>query len=80
MKQNNQKLKRKHKNWKKLYAARSMEEIGTAAILSRALLGVTAQGGVIACTPGSPAAVRLALEGILMNEMKHLLWDVRRYR
>ena len=63
-----------------LFRARSVEEIGTAAILSRAMLGVTAQGGVIACTPGSPAAVRLALEGILMNEMKHLLWDVRRYR
>ena len=26
-----------------------------------------------------PGAVRLALEDILMNELKHLLWELRRY-
>ena len=63
-----------------LFRAESAKEIGTAAILSRALLGITDDGRVLVCTPGSPAAVRLALEGILMNEMKHLLREVRRYR
>jgi molybdenum cofactor biosynthesis protein B len=63
-----------------LFRAKSAAEIGTAAILSRAMLGVTAEGKVIACTPGSTAAVKVALEDVLLPELKHLVWDVRRYR
>jgi len=63
-----------------LFRARSVGEIGNAAILSRALLGVTASGKVVVCTPGSTSAVRLALEEILLPELSHLVWDVRRYR
>jgi molybdopterin adenylyltransferase len=63
-----------------LFRAKSVGEIGTAVILSRALLGVTKEGRIIACVPGSPKAVRLALEEILLQELKHLVWDVRRYR
>lgn len=63
-----------------LFRARSVREIGTAAILTRALLGVTARGTVVACTPGSENAVRLALEKILVPELRHLVWDVGRYR
>ncbi len=62
-----------------MFRALSVKEIGTAAMMSRALLGVTARGQVVLCTPGSPSAVKLALEGILMNELKHLLWELRRY-
>ena len=62
-----------------MFRALSQKEIGTAAMMSRALLGVTEKGQVIVCTPGSPNAVKLALEGILMNELKHLLWELRRY-
>ncbi len=62
-----------------LFRALSAREIGTAAILSRALLGVTAEGRVVAALPGSEGAVRLALEEILVNELKHLLWELRRY-
>lgn len=61
------------------FRALSRREIGSAAILSRALLGTTRKGGVIVCVPGSAAAVRLAIEGILVNELKHLLWELRRY-
>lgn len=63
-----------------LFRARSLTEIGTATILTRALLGVLPSGRVVACAPGSAAAVRLALEDILLPELKHLVWDVRRYR
>jgi molybdenum cofactor biosynthesis protein B len=62
-----------------MFRARSVKEIGTAAILSRAVLGVTPEGRLIVSLPGSEGAVRLGLEGILMDELKHLLWEVRRY-
>lgn len=61
-----------------LFRALSAKEIGTAAIMSRALLGVTEEGKVVAALPGSEAAVRLALEEILVNELKHLVWELRR--
>lgn len=57
----------------------SEREIGTAAILSRALLGTTDDGRVIAALPGSTAAVRLALDQILLAELRHLLWELQRY-
>ena len=62
-----------------LFRTLSVKEIGTAAILSRAILGVTVAGKIVAALPGSEGAVRLALEDILMNELKHLLWELRRY-
>jgi molybdenum cofactor biosynthesis protein B len=62
-----------------LFRSMSVKEIGTAAILSRAVLGVTAEGKLVLSLPGSENAVRLGLEGILMNELKHLLWELRRY-
>lgn len=62
-----------------MFRALSVKEIGTAAILSRALLGTTSQGKILACLPGSEGAVRLALRDILLPELKHLLWELRRY-
>ena len=62
-----------------MFRSLSVKEIGTAAILSRAVLGVTAKGKIVLSLPGSENAVRLGLEGILMNELKHLLWELRRY-
>lgn len=63
-----------------MFRSLSAKEIGTAAILSRAVLGITGEGKIILCLPGSENAVRLGLEGILMNELKHLLWELRRYK
>ncbi len=62
-----------------LFRTLSAKEIGTAAILSRALLGITPEGKIAVCLPGSEAAVRLALEDIVIPELKHLLWELRRY-
>jgi molybdenum cofactor biosynthesis protein B len=62
-----------------MFRSMSVKEIGTAAILSRAVLGITADGKIVLSLPGSENAVRLGLEGILMNELKHLLWEVRRH-
>ncbi|NIP27169.1 MAG: molybdenum cofactor biosynthesis protein MoaB [Phycisphaerae bacterium] len=53
----------------------SYEEIGAAAILSRATAGVYANT-VVFSTPGSPAAVRLAWEKLIEPELQHLAWLV----
>jgi molybdenum cofactor biosynthesis protein B len=62
-----------------MFRSLSVKEIGTAAMLSRAVLGITSKGKIVLSLPGSENAVRLGLEGILMNELKHLLWELRRY-
>ncbi|HTF57935.1 MAG TPA: molybdenum cofactor biosynthesis protein B [Planctomycetota bacterium] len=54
------------------------EEIGTAAIMTRATLGATSDGRLVVSTPGSTAGVRLALEDILVPQLKHLLWELRK--
>lgn len=59
-----------------LFRLKSYEEIGTAAVLSRALAGVIDQK-VIFCLPGSPEAVRLALEEIIIPEIAHIMKHVR---
>lgn len=55
----------------------SWEQVGAAAMLSRATAGVS-RGVVVASMPGSPAAVRLAWERLLAPELEHLAWEVGR--
>lgn len=54
----------------------SYEEIGSAAIISRATAGVY-RGKMVVSTPGSPAAVRLAWEKLIAPELAHLVWEAR---
>jgi molybdenum cofactor biosynthesis protein B len=49
----------------------SYQKIGAAAALSRATAGV-AKGKIIICLPGSPDAVKTALE-LFMGEIPHVL-------
>jgi molybdopterin adenylyltransferase len=55
----------------------SFQEIGPAAILSRAVGGLLGQK-VLLTMPGSPAAVRLAMERIIVPELPHLVREARR--
>jgi molybdenum cofactor biosynthesis protein B len=55
----------------------SFQEIGPAAILSRSIGGVI-QGKIVLTMPGSPAAVRLAMEKIIVPELGHLVREARR--
>jgi len=55
-----------------LFRLRSLEQVGTAAWLSRAGAGV-ARGRLVVFLPGSPAAVELALGQILIPELAHVL-------
>lgn len=55
----------------------SYQQVGAAAMLSRAVAG-TFKGAVVISTPGSPAAVRLAWEALVAPEIEHLAWEVGR--
>lgn len=60
-----------------LFRALSYAEIGSAAMLSRAVGGVW-QGRVVFSVPGSTAAVRLAWEKLIAPELGHLVGELRR--
>jgi molybdopterin adenylyltransferase len=60
-----------------LFRMLSWEQVGSAAMLSRAVAGVY-RGRVVVSVPGSPAAVRLAWERLLEPELEHLAWEVVR--
>lgn len=50
----------------------SYQDIGSAAIMSRAVAG-SAQGKILISLPGSSGAVRLALEKIIWPEIRHMV-------
>ena len=60
-----------------LFRALSYEEIGAAAMLSRAVAGL-ARGVFLFTLPGSTAAVELAVDRLILPELPHLLWERRR--
>ncbi|HUY88038.1 MAG TPA: molybdenum cofactor biosynthesis protein B [Pirellulales bacterium] len=60
-----------------LFRMLSYEEIGPAAMLSRAIGGVIGRT-VVLTMPGSPAAVRLAMEKLILPELGHLVRETRR--
>ena len=68
-------LKKEITGFGELFRLKSYEEIGTAAVLSRAIAGVIDQKAIF-CLPGSPGAVQLAMTGIIMPEIPHILKHV----
>jgi molybdenum cofactor biosynthesis protein B len=60
-----------------LFRMLSWEQVGSAAMLSRATAG-TYRGSVVVSVPGSPKAVALAWEKLLEPELAHLAWEVGR--
>ena len=55
----------------------SYQQVGAAAMLSRATAGVY-RGALVFSVPGSPKAVRLAVEQLILPELNHLAWEVVR--
>lgn len=55
----------------------SYEQVGAAAMLSRATAGVY-RGKLVFSMPGSPKAVKLAVERLIMPELNHLAWEIVR--
>jgi molybdenum cofactor biosynthesis protein B len=62
-----------------LFRALSYAEIGSAALLSRALAGIAA-GRVVFVLPGSRGAVRLGLEKLVLPELGHLAAEALKTR
>jgi molybdopterin adenylyltransferase len=60
-----------------LFRMLSYQEIGPAAMMSRAVAG-TRRGTVVAALPGSEHAVRLAMIRLLLPELTHLVQQARK--
>lgn len=60
-----------------LFRMLSFQEVGAAAMLSRAVGGLM-ERTVVLTMPGSPAAVRLAMERLILPELRHLVREARR--
>jgi molybdenum cofactor biosynthesis protein B len=60
-----------------LFRMLSYQEIGPAAMLSRAQMGIRARR-IVVSLPGSPNACRLALEKLLIPELPHLVREASR--
>jgi molybdenum cofactor biosynthesis protein B len=56
-----------------LFRMLSFEEIGAAAMMSRAIAGVR-RGKFVAAIPGSPDACKLAMEKLLIPELGHITY------
>ncbi len=61
-----------------LFRHLSYQEIGPAAMLSRAVAGVVA-GRPVFSMPGSPAAVRLAMEKLILPELSHVVAEAAKH-
>ena len=53
----------------------SYKEIGSAAIMSRALAG-TYRGRILISLPGSTAAVKLAMDKLILPELSHMVGTI----
>ena len=70
-------LEKKLDGFGELFRMLSYDEIGSAAMVSRAVAG-TCGDVVIFCLPGSPDAVRLALKKLVLPEITHIVGLVKR--
>ena len=60
-----------------LFRMLSFQQIGSGAMLSRAVGGVS-RGKLVFALPGSTAAVELAMTKLILPELKHLLGELRK--
>ena len=55
----------------------SYKEIGSPAVMSRAVAGAV-KNKIIICLPGSLGAVKLGVEKLIIPEIGHLVWEINR--
>jgi molybdenum cofactor biosynthesis protein B len=60
-----------------LFRMLSFQEIGSAAMLSRAAAG-SARGRAVFSVPGSSGAVRLAMDALILPEMAHIVYELNK--
>ena len=73
----NRQIEKELTGFGELFRMLSYEQIGAAAMMSRATAGVCS-GKLVFSVPGSPAAVQLAWEKLIQPELAHLAWEVTR--
>lgn len=74
-------LEKKFDGFGELFRSLSYNEIGTSAMLSRATAGILRskkKNKVVFLLPGSPNAVRLAFEHIIIPELGHILYIINK--
>lgn len=65
-------LEKKLDGFGEIFRYLSYQEIGSAAIMSRAAAG-TARGKILISLPGSKGAVTLAMEKLILPEIRHMV-------
>jgi molybdenum cofactor biosynthesis protein B len=70
-------MERRIEGFGELFRMLSFQQVGPAAMLSRAVAGVAGRSVVFAL-PGSPKAVELAMTELILPEAAHLLGQIRR--
>jgi len=70
-------LEKKFHGFGEIFRSLSYNEIGTSAMLSRATAGILHKK-VIFLLPGSPNAVKLALEKLIIPELGHILYLINK--
>lgn len=72
-------IEKKLDGFGELFRMLSYEEIGAAAVLSRAVAGAVGDK-LVASLPGSRGAVRLGVEKLLVPEMAHIVFELRKHQ
>ena len=72
-------IEKKLDGFGELFRMLSYEEIGAAAVLSRAVAGAVG-AKLIASLPGSRNAVRLGVEKLLAPEIAHVVFELRKHQ
>jgi molybdenum cofactor biosynthesis protein B len=74
-------LKKKFSGFGEIFRSLSYNEIGSSAMLSRAVAGILEskkKNKAVFLLPGSPKAVKLALEALIMPEVGHILYIINK--
>jgi molybdenum cofactor biosynthesis protein B len=70
-------IEKKIEGFGELFRYLCYKEIGSSAMMSRAVAGVC-KGQIIISIPGSENAVRLAMESLILPELGHMVWEINR--
>lgn len=70
-------LERKLSGFGELFRYLSYDEIGSAALLSRAIAGAIGSK-VVFCLPGSAGATRLAMKRLILPELSHIVGELEK--
>jgi len=65
-------LERQLPGFGEIFRRISYDEIGSAAMMSRAFAGII-KGKVVFCLPGSPNGVKMAMERLILPELCHII-------